>query len=63
MCKYCSEKRAIAIKDSEEEFSLMIDGDRAYLYDLLNNPDEFKDIDSNNYFEIIYCPMCGRKLC
>lgn len=63
MCKFCSEKRAIAIRDNEDEYSLLIDEDRAYLYDLFNNPNTFKDIDSDNYFEINYCPMCGRKLC
>lgn len=57
MCKYCTDKRVTKIKDSEGLYKLVIEDDRAYI---------MEDIDEENdyvsYFEFKYCPFCGRKL-
>lgn len=57
MCKFCSDKRTISMKDSEELYKLILEDDRAYI---MNNFDDQNDYVS--YFEFKYCPQCGRKL-
>lgn len=57
MCKFCSDKRTISMKDSEELYKLILEDDRAYI---MNNFDDQNDYVS--YFEFNYCPQCGRKL-
>lgn len=72
MCEYCNKNinnKAIACIDKETDKSkLSIVKDSYFGYTILAEIDNLAD-DSNNtpdiadqFFEINYCPMCGRKL-
>jgi hypothetical protein len=58
MCKFCTDKKkAERLFDSENDNSILIEGDRAYIGNIYS-----EDEDDLPYFEINYCPMCGKKL-